>query len=38
LSLLIGTVLLAVAVTLLAGLFPAWRATQINPALQLKGS
>lgn len=38
LPLLVGTVLLAVAVTLLAGLFPAWRATQINPALQLKGS
>ena len=29
-------VLLSVGATLLAGLYPAWRATQVQPALRLK--
>jgi putative ABC transport system permease protein len=33
---LIGTVVLAVVASMLAGLLPAWRACQVPPALQLK--
>jgi len=33
---LLATVLLAVLATLLAGLLPAWRASRVNPALQIK--
>ena len=35
-SMLVGTVLLAVVASVLAGLLPAWRACRIPPALQLK--
>lgn len=35
-SMLLGTFLLAVVVSVLAGLLPAWRACRIAPALQLK--
>ncbi|WP_158885815.1 ABC transporter permease [Rhodanobacter sp. L36] len=35
-SMLIGTLLLAVFASMLAGLLPAWRACRITPALQLK--
>jgi putative ABC transport system permease protein len=35
-SLLLGTVALAIAVSVLAGLLPAWRACRVPPALQLK--
>ncbi len=35
-SMLAVTLLLAVLASLLAGLLPAWRATQISPAIQLK--
>jgi len=35
-SMLIATVVLAIVVSLLAGLLPAWRACRIAPALQLK--
>jgi putative ABC transport system permease protein len=37
-AMLLATFLLAVSASLLAGLLPAWRACQIAPALQLKGS
>ncbi|MET0330994.1 MAG: ABC transporter permease [Dyella sp.] len=36
LSMLLGTFVLAVAASVLAGLLPAWRACRIAPALQLK--
>jgi len=36
-SMLLSTVTLAVVATLLAGLLPAWRASRISPALQIKG-
>jgi putative ABC transport system permease protein len=36
-SMLLSTVALAVIATLLAGLLPAWRASRISPALQIKG-
>ncbi|MET0289489.1 MAG: ABC transporter permease [Pseudoxanthomonas sp.] len=36
-SMLLSTVALAVFATLLAGLLPAWRASRISPALQIKG-
>jgi putative ABC transport system permease protein len=36
LQMLLATVLLAVLATLLAGLLPAWRASRVNPALQIK--
>ncbi|WHZ17881.1 MAG: ABC transporter, ATP-binding protein [Rhodanobacteraceae bacterium] len=35
-SMLIGTVLLAIVASVLAGLLPAWRACRVPPALQLK--
>ncbi|MEO9091631.1 MAG: FtsX-like permease family protein [Rhodanobacter sp.] len=35
-AMLVATVVLAIAVSLLAGLLPAWRACRIAPALQLK--
>jgi len=35
-SMLVGTVLLAIAVSVLAGMLPAWRACRVPPALQLK--
>jgi putative ABC transport system permease protein len=35
-SMLIGTFVLAVIASVLAGLLPAWRACHITPALQLK--
>jgi putative ABC transport system permease protein len=35
-SMLIGTVMLAIVVSVLAGLLPAWRACRVPPALQLK--
>ncbi len=35
-SMLVATVLLAIAVSILAGLLPAWRACRIAPAMQLK--
>jgi len=35
-SMLAGTVLLAIAASVLAGLLPAWRACRVPPALQLK--
>ena len=34
---LLGTLALAVVASVLAGLLPAWRACQVQPALQLKG-
>ncbi|AND71194.1 ABC transporter ATP-binding protein [Dyella thiooxydans] len=37
LSMLLGTVVLAVLASMLAGLLPAWRACRVQPALQLKG-
>jgi len=37
-SMLLGTFLLAVGSTLVAGLLPAWRACQITPAVQLKSN
>ncbi|MCD7099228.1 ABC transporter permease [Stenotrophomonas sp. MMGLT7] len=37
-TMLVVTVLLALAATLLAGLLPAWRASRIAPALQIKAS
>jgi putative ABC transport system permease protein len=33
---LVDTVVLAIVVSLLAGLLPAWRACRISPALRLK--
>jgi len=36
LPMLVGTLLLAIAVSVLAGLLPAWRACHVAPALQLK--
>lgn len=36
-GMLLSTVALAVLATLLAGLVPAWRASRISPALQIKG-
>ncbi len=33
---LASTFFLAIAVSLLAGLLPAWRAMQVTPAIQLK--
>ncbi|HEY2676599.1 MAG TPA: ABC transporter permease [Steroidobacteraceae bacterium] len=36
-KLLIGTVLLALAATVITGIYPAWRSMQVAPALQLKG-
>ncbi len=36
LSMLLGTVALAIAASVLAGLLPAWRACRVPPALQLK--
>ena len=33
---LLATIVLAIVVSLLAGLLPAWRACRIAPALQLK--
>ncbi len=35
---LLATVMLAIVATLLAGLVPAWRASRISPALQIKAS
>ncbi|AEQ97995.1 ABC transporter permease [Xanthomonas oryzae] len=35
-SMLLTTVVLAIAAALLAGLLPAWRASRINPAMQIK--
>ena len=35
-SMLIGTVMLAIVASVLAGLLPAWRACRVPPALQLK--
>lgn len=35
-SLLVQTLLLAIIATVLAGLYPTWRAAQVTPALQLK--
>ncbi|KLD79381.1 FtsX-like permease family protein [Xanthomonas hyacinthi] len=35
-SMLVTTFALAIVVSLLAGLFPAWRAMQVSPSLQLK--
>jgi putative ABC transport system permease protein len=35
-SMLIGTVLLAIVASVLAGLLPAWRACRVPPAIQLK--
>lgn len=37
-SMLVGTLALAVLASLLAGLLPAWRACRVPPALQLKGA
>lgn len=37
-SMLFGTLVLAVAASILAGLLPAWRACQVPPALQLKSA
>jgi putative ABC transport system permease protein len=36
-SMLLGTLGLAVLASVLAGLLPAWRACRVPPALQLKG-
>jgi putative ABC transport system permease protein len=36
-QMLMATVLLAIAAALLAGLLPAWRASRISPAIQIKG-
>jgi putative ABC transport system permease protein len=35
-SMLLGTLMLAVLASMLAGLLPAWRACRVPPALQLK--
>jgi putative ABC transport system permease protein len=35
-STLVGTVLLAIIASVLAGMLPAWRACRVPPALQLK--
>jgi putative ABC transport system permease protein len=35
-SMLVGTVVLAIIASVLAGLLPAWRACRVHPALQLK--
>jgi putative ABC transport system permease protein len=35
-AMLLGTFMLAVAASVLAGLLPAWRACDIPPAMQLK--
>lgn len=37
-SLVVSTVVLAVATTLIAGLYPTWRAAQVQPAWQLKSN
>lgn len=37
-SMLVATVALAVVASLLAGLLPAWRASRISPAIQIKAS
>jgi putative ABC transport system permease protein len=35
-GMLVGTVVLAIAASVLAGVLPAWRACLVAPALQLK--
>ena len=35
-SMLLGTLVLAIAANILAGLLPAWRACRVAPVLQLK--
>jgi len=37
-SLVVSTVVLAIATTLIAGLYPTWRAAQVQPAWQLKSN
>jgi putative ABC transport system permease protein len=37
-SMLLGTLVLAVLASVLAGLLPAWRACRVPPALQLKST
>jgi putative ABC transport system permease protein len=37
-SLLILTLIVAVIATVLAGLYPTWRASRVQPALQLKSN
>jgi putative ABC transport system permease protein len=37
-SMLLATLVIAIAASLIAGLLPAWRACRVAPALQLKGS
>ena len=37
-SLVVSTVLLAIATTLIAALYPTWRAAQLQPAWQLKSN